>query len=321
MKQNINEISGSFIDIHFSSHEEMSEMSKLWDLEQIQIEKGLFNGSLQLIHTPHIQIAHTVRSHGVIVKGKLPTDMYVFNYTMGDTQITHHGTPLTSEEIIILDDTCEVDFSSKSASQDLTVSIEKDFFKHTCETLLGIDFPLKGKEKRVALNDANGCSFKDDFDHWRQYLILNKDHWVNDSEFTDKIERNIVKNLCSHLGHTLEHKLLSSEENAIALQHYIENNYSQDITIKELCEMLNIKERSARPSFMRLFGLNPKEYLSSFRLGKFRNSLIVHTRSNSCISNLCYDQGLFHPSRLSREYKNMFGYLPSEILEHENIDR
>ena len=77
MKDNLEEISGSIIDVKFSSHEEMSEMSKLWELEQIQIEKGPFKGSIHGIHTPHIQLSKTVRSHGVIVKGKTPVNSYI----------------------------------------------------------------------------------------------------------------------------------------------------------------------------------------------------------------------------------------------------
>ena len=74
MKDNLEKILGFVIDVNFSSHEEMSEMSKLWELEQIQIEKGPFKGSLNGVHTPHIQLSKTVRSHGVIVKGKTPAN-------------------------------------------------------------------------------------------------------------------------------------------------------------------------------------------------------------------------------------------------------
>ena len=66
MEDNRDEISGFIIDVNFSSHEEMSEMSKLWELEQIQIEEGQFKGSLHGIHTPHIQITKAIRSHGVM---------------------------------------------------------------------------------------------------------------------------------------------------------------------------------------------------------------------------------------------------------------
>jgi AraC-like DNA-binding protein len=320
MEENIEDISGFIIDVNFSSHEEMSEMSKLWELEQIQIEKGPFKGSIHGIHTPHIQISKTVRSHGVVVKGKTPANSYIFNYSNGVGEITQKGIPLTSTKLLILDDNDEIDFTSKSASYDVTIATEKAFFKNTYKALFGRPFTYNREHNIIELVNTKEHSIEYDLDRWRNYLTQNLDEWVNDSVLTEDIEKNIIETLISHLGTFKNYKLLSSEKNAIALRQYIEQYHDENITIKEICESLKISERSVRPSFKKIFGLNPKEYLSRYRLGNFRNSLIKNSANGHTISEICYSQGLFHTGRLSCEYKNMFGKLPSDILSKKNPD-
>jgi len=320
MKDTLEEISGFIIDVKFSSHEELSEMAKLWELEQIQIEKGPFTGSLHGIHTPHIQITKAVRSHGIILKGKPPANSYIFNYSDGIGEITHNGLPLTSSELLILDENDKVDFTSISASYDVTIVIEKAFFEKIYKALFGLSFTYNREKNRIELINTKDRSIEYDLDRWRNYLTQNLDEWFNDSVLTEEIEKSIIKTLCSYMGVVKDHKLLSSEKDAIALHHYIEKNYREDITIKELCDTLKTGERTIRSSFKKIFGLSPKEYLSRYRLGKFRNSLIKNSADNPSISRISFEEGLSHPSRLSKEYKEMFGYLPSEIAKKEKTD-
>lgn len=313
MKDNLEEILGFIMDVSFSSHEEMSEMSKLWELEQIQIEKGPFKGSLHGIHTPHIQLSISLRSHGVMVKGKTPENSYIFSYVNGIGEITHNGLPLTSNELLILDDNDKVDFTAKGSSYDVTIAIDKEFFQKTYKEFFGQSFTYDRNKNRIELIKPKDHNIYDNLDRWRDYLTKNLDEWIHDSALTDDIEKSIIETLCSHMGVFKDQKLLSSEKDAIALHHYIDENYTEDITIKEICAILKISERGVRPSFKKIFGLNPKEYLSKYRLGKFRNSLIKNTDNSIHISEICYDEGIFHPGRLPKEYKEMFGYLPSEI--------
>ena len=161
---------------------------------------------------------------------------------------------------------------------------------------------------------------KNDIEKWIKYLIEHREDWVNDPALTEEIEKNIIETLCSHLQDYKEPILLSSEKDAIALQKYIDKNYNKDITIKEICDILKISERGVRPSFKNIFGYNPKEYLSRYRLGRFRNALVQNGDHPICISNIGYDQGIFHPGRLPSDYKKMVGYLPSDIVSKEEDD-
>ena len=320
MQDNLEEILGFVIDVNFSSHEEMSEMSKLWKLEQIQKEKGSFKGSLHGVHTPHIQLTKSIRSHGVIVKGKTPENSYTFSYVNGIGEITHNGLPLTSNELLVLDDNDKVDFTSNGSSYDVTIAIDKDFFQKIYKELFDVSFTYDRNKNRIELTKTKDHNIYADSERWRIFLTKHLDEWIHDSALTEQIEKSIIETLCSHMGVVKDKKILSSEKNAIALHRYIDQHYREDMTIKEICCILKISERGVRPSFKKIFGFNPKEYLSRYRLGKFRNSLVKNSVDNPSISTISFQEGLFHPSRLPKEYKEMFGYLPSNILDNEKID-
>ena len=53
---------GHVIDLNFVTHESMIEAALLWQIEEFQFDNGTFKGSINAVHTSHIQIAYTSRS-------------------------------------------------------------------------------------------------------------------------------------------------------------------------------------------------------------------------------------------------------------------
>ena len=72
------ELLGHVIDLEFTTHEAMIVAALQWQLEEYQLDSGSFKGSINAVHTSHIQIANTKRTNGVCVKGKTPDNVYLF---------------------------------------------------------------------------------------------------------------------------------------------------------------------------------------------------------------------------------------------------
>lgn len=51
-------------------------------------------------------------------------------------------------------------------------------------------------------------------------------------------------------------------------QIYIENNYSRDLTIEEICRKLYINHSHFSIQFKKLYGVSPKEYLTNYRINR-----------------------------------------------------
>jgi hypothetical protein len=60
--------------------EEMSELSLAWSLERQQMQKGVFNGAIRGVHTPHIQIGYSQYSHGMLTTGDFPKDCITLTF-------------------------------------------------------------------------------------------------------------------------------------------------------------------------------------------------------------------------------------------------
>ncbi|WP_282433594.1 helix-turn-helix domain-containing protein [Okeania hirsuta] len=68
------------------------------------------------------------------------------------------------------------------------------------------------------------------------------------------------------------------------------------------------------PGFKDLFGVSPMRYLKIRRLNAVRQRLKASEPENCSIVFLANEFGFYCPSHFTRDYKAMFGELPSETL-------
>lgn len=82
-------------------------------------------------------------------------------------------------------------------------------------------------------------------------------------------------------------------------------------SIPELCERLHISRRALQNTFEDMTGIPPLTYMRSLRLNEVRRTL-QHNPTHRCISSIAYDWGFTHMSQFARDYRRLFGVLPSE---------
>ncbi|WP_141440330.1 helix-turn-helix domain-containing protein [Vreelandella titanicae] len=77
-----------------------------------------------------------------------------------------------------------------------------------------------------------------------------------------------------------------------------------------LCHQLNISRRTLQYSFQAETGQSPVHYLRALRLNAVRRSLMRDP--TLCLADAAAQQGFFHQSYFSREYRRLFLELPSD---------
>ncbi len=89
---------------------------------------------------------------------------------------------------------------------------------------------------------------------------------------------------------------------------FIEENYMNDITIKQLSDEEHLSESRYRAVFKSVMGISPTEYISTLRL---RNacSLLLHT--DLSIKEIAESTGYSEQMYFSRVFTKHFGYPPS----------
>ena len=86
------------------------------------------------------------------------------------------------------------------------------------------------------------------------------------------------------------------------------------LTLKQLAENLGCSSRALSFGFKDLFGVSPMRYLKVRRLNAVRQHLKASEPENCTIAILASQFGFYSPCHFTRDYKTMFGELPSETL-------
>jgi AraC-like DNA-binding protein len=307
---------GHVIDLDFNTHEAMIEAALLWNIEEYQLDIGPFVGILKGIHTAHIQIGNASRSNGVLIKGSTPKNCYMFATVHADDKKTHNGLTIYDEELIILNESDQLDFTVNSSFNDMTVAIDKFFFDRAFEAYFNKPFKYDNKIKRIQLKQNAVSNFRISVKKMLADLINQHDRLKNDKVFHDQVENNILEIIFENIDFTRKRKdVLQSEMNANEIRTYIENHYNEYIKVNALAEKMNFSKRTIRLSFNHLFGFSPKQYLESYRMGKVHHNLLKSDHNIETVERIAYDGGFTHMGRFSENYKSMFGKTPSSTLK------
>ncbi|MEM7223517.1 MAG: helix-turn-helix domain-containing protein [Pseudomonadota bacterium] len=85
------------------------------------------------------------------------------------------------------------------------------------------------------------------------------------------------------------------------------------LSISELCTAAGASWRTLDRGFRERFGIGPKAYLNRFRLGQVRSDLL-RAGPEIAVADAANAWGFWHMGQFAKDYRRMFGELPSETL-------
>lgn len=88
----------------------------------------------------------------------------------------------------------------------------------------------------------------------------------------------------------------------------------EPVYVAELCEALQVPERTLRRAFERTFAISPIRYLKLRRLGLVRRALCASDPAHTRVSDVASRYGFWEMGRFAGEYRRLFGEKPSETL-------
>ncbi|MEO0443506.1 MAG: AraC family transcriptional regulator [Pseudomonadota bacterium] len=119
--------------------------------------------------------------------------------------------------------------------------------------------------------------------------------------------------------HLLEQsaQTLSSIDAIKAPVDFVRENYHRDITIKELANMSFLSVSALERRFKKYLGKTPKQFINEIRLENARRMLI---ETKLAIVEIAHQCGFSEHSYFSRQFKIIFGILPSSLREQMQQD-
>jgi AraC family ethanolamine operon transcriptional activator len=89
-------------------------------------------------------------------------------------------------------------------------------------------------------------------------------------------------------------------------------------SISELCHVAEVDDRTLRNIFYEQFFLSPKKFLNFYRLNAVRTELIRLDPTQIYVTDIANKYGFWHMGQFAKDYRRLFGELPSETLRRED---
>ena len=97
---------------------------------------------------------------------------------------------------------------------------------------------------------------------------------------------------------------------------FIQKNYSNELTLKEIGEAVFIGERETLRCFARTIGISPIEYLKKYRVKVAANLL---TTTDLSVTEICIQCGFNSPSYFSKSFQRVFNVTPREYRKNKIV--
>ena len=95
---------------------------------------------------------------------------------------------------------------------------------------------------------------------------------------------------------------------------FVEQHDREYLSVEQLATAAGVSERTLRDAFLRYFGVPPVQYLNRRSLHQIRKALLAADPTAATVTEIATQFGVWQFGRLARDYRFLFGELPSETL-------
>jgi AraC-like DNA-binding protein len=141
---------------------------------------------------------------------------------------------------------------------------------------------------------------------------------IVNSDAARGLEQTLIEALVGCLAHRLEDKSSSAERRHAAVMRrfwrVVDENAGQPLYIPEICNAVQVSERTLRACCQEHLGMPPKRYLLLRRMALARRSLCEAAGGVMSVTQIAMRYGFWDLGRFAAEYKALFGESPSATL-------
>ena len=304
----------------FSDLHSFMEQTRSWNLDFRQLDRGSFKGMLVQYGVNNAQIGIGSFNRKFDQRGGAPAGLISFALLGQEgAPIIWRGVEIDHNTVMVYRPGDEIDCSSEPGFHVITHSIaEQSFLKH-CHNLGFQDLGKIIYHKRIF-----PISFQ------KRQKLLETIAQTNSiaAKCRDESEKEMIKGMLElKIPHLFLRAISESVDVAVkspitdrshkALR-VIEQSLKSDSTpptkVQELLEATDISERSLQYLIMWKYGITPTTYLKRVRLNGIRKILQRATAEKTKVSDIANQSGFWHMGQFAKDYKQLFGELPSETL-------
>ena len=235
----------------------------------------------------------------------------------GVRDLLSHGVPMATDVVFGFDPSREVNLILPAHSQVCVVQIHRQTFDGCAEALGRSDL-------NSAFLGANYASLphqsQEVHDYLRSlhHLALSQPQSLSQGRSSHLILEDFLPLLIDALPRSQSSQVpwvsLCRADLVKQAQLYMESHLDKPLTLASLCQALHTSQRPLHYGFQEVFGVSPMAYLKLLRLTAVRHQLSQADPGQITVTEIASHFGFWSSGHFSRDYKNLFGELPSVTL-------
>ena len=285
-----------------------------WDIEYQQIGPGNFDAWFSAGSLQELRLTNQVCNREMVICGCPPKDMIAIVLPAGGGHLgTYEGRALRPNDAIALVPPDGRVLCTPSGFQTCTVSVPRKRLEaalwHNARGDLSALLP---ESRPFALSPGRLHKLTGTI-----RALAAENLGSEDGTATLEIEDRLLRELATGLsGVTAD--LEQAPRRGIRTKYvrrarsYIDAHFEEAIPLSQVATHAGCSGRTLELAFREVLGVTPTAYILSRRLNKVRQRLIESDGAAGTLADLALEHGLFHFGRFSRDYRVLFGELPSE---------
>lgn len=305
------------INTEFKNFDQFLEAIRLWNLDFRQLEAGDLYSKFVQAACPDWQICMAGFNKKLDQNGMAPEGLRTFAVVTDNTSpFTWHGKEVHKDKIMVFPEDNLLEAQTSPGFEVFTLSYHSDLLYDVMDTV---------GEGTLSVLDTNPYVYSCNPVRTKTVQILIH-------EVISEIEQNMSRMTEEQILYEIEYELpraiilaLSQESSKAKkpdpkerywtirrVKEYIEDFSYTDITVRDLCRAAFVSERTLRYAFNEYYGISPKAFVKMIRLNRVRQDLQRFTPEEKNISDIANRWGFWHLGQFAKDYKSLFGELPSE---------
>jgi len=304
----------------FTDFEEFTQATRAWDLDFIQLDRGNFETEITQVGVGDVLLAQASFNRFIDQKGSSPPGFWTFAILTNESSpIIWRGRQVSKKSVMIYAPGSEIDAQSRPAFDVYTLSYPESLLDELAQMFEITSFrKLIESSDLITAKESKLSKCREQTKH-----IL--------SEIKEQPLKLNSKAMLDEMRFSLSHQLISTLEYSRPEYHkpfyrkrdralrrakaYLSEHAQEPLTVRDLCRVTEVSERTLRYAFLQQFGISPKSYLLAMRLNGVRRQLSQADPSSATIADMANHWGFWHMGQFAADYRRLFGELPSETLK------
>ncbi|MCP3888445.1 MAG: helix-turn-helix domain-containing protein [Desulfobulbaceae bacterium] len=304
---------------HYDDFEDFSDTVRNWKIEFRQLESGYFQGTTFQAKSGDVHFEYASLNRHFDQHGESPSGLRTLVIpATPDQRFKWRGHNVTGNTIAIFPERGELNAVSKNGFKIFSISLPQ---AQLAELVSSIDssalLPSVLNNELLTIPPENMLPFRDYLGGLYRQLTW-KPSLIHHNGFAKEIETEVIQKMLTVLATSTP----SGQQPPTRLRTkaikksmaYIFEFGDRPIKISELCKFAGVSLRTLEYAFLDHFGISPKTYLSSYKLNNVRKQLLQSHPSEISIVDIANKWNFWHMGQFARDYRRLFGELPSETL-------